>query len=132
MGDEPRRAKSALAAVMGDHRLLHRVQRAVWGFHAFDCPNGFALKLWHEQDTGIQSARAVGICHHDRTGPAVAFVAAFFGAGQLPVLAKPIQKCCRGRCVGSDISSVQKKSGAHGRNLPRYRSPLTLRGLDAT
>jgi hypothetical protein len=46
--------KPHCAAVMVDHRLLHRVQRAVGAGDAFDRAHRLAVQLRQEQDAGVQ------------------------------------------------------------------------------
>ncbi len=52
-GHKPGRAKSALAAVMFDHRLLHRVHVPQRRGQPLDGANGFPVQLWQKQNAGI-------------------------------------------------------------------------------
>ena len=76
-------AKAALAAVIVDHGLLHRMQAAIRCREPFDGGDGFAIDLGQEQDAAVQRAVALVVADHDGTGTAIAFVAAFLGAGQM-------------------------------------------------
>ena len=67
---------------MFDHRILNRVQGAVWSRNPLDRAHGLAVKLWQKENARIQRARTVFIGHHDAAGAAIAFVAPFLGAGQ--------------------------------------------------
>ena len=80
--DKPRGAKAALAAVEGDHRLLHRVQGTIGRADAFDGGDGFAMDLGQKQDATVNGAVPLCIADHDRARPAVTLVAAFFGASK--------------------------------------------------
>ena len=76
-------AKAALAAVIVDHGLLHRMQAAIRCREPFDGCDGFAIDLGQEQDAAVQGAVALVVADHDGTRAAIAFVAAFLGAGQM-------------------------------------------------
>jgi hypothetical protein len=97
--DEARRAEAALAAVMVDHRALHRMQRAIGAGQPLDGAHGLAVKLRQEQDAGIERARAPRVADHHRAGAAIALVAAFLGAGQAALLAQPVEQRARRRRV---------------------------------
>ena len=78
-----RRAKAALAAVIVDHGLLHGMQAAIRRGKPFDGGDGFAVDLGQEQDAAVQGAVTLIVADHNGTGAAIAFVAAFLGAGQM-------------------------------------------------
>jgi hypothetical protein len=123
------RAKAALAAVVVDHRLLHGVQCAVGRAEAFDGCDGFPVDLGQEQDAAVQGAVARLIADHHAAGTAVAFVAAFFGAGQVFGFAQPVKQGCRWRYAGQRHDfPVEEKSDVHRFVPPRYRSPSDARG----
>lgn len=119
---KPRCAKTALAAVMVDERLLYRMQGAIRGGEALDGGDMFARQLGQEQDAGIQRVVAAGIRDHDRASAAVAFVAAFFCAGELAFLAQPVEQGCGwGRVAQADSCAVEVERNIHsGRAPPRY------------
>ena len=95
---EARRAEAALRAVRLDHRLLHRMQRAVVALQALDGEHRLARDRRQEPDAGVDrlpgetSRRRRRLGQDDRAGAAVAFGAAFLGAGELPVLAQPLEQ----------------------------------------
>ena len=89
--DKARGAEPALRSVVIDHRLLHRVQRAIGAADTFDRTHRLALQLWQKKNAGVQRPRALLIGDHNGAGTAVAFIAAFLGAGQAARLAQPIQ-----------------------------------------
>ena len=94
--DEARRAEAALRAVAFDHRLLHRMQRAVRLAQVFDGVERFAVERGHELDARVDrlevdAARRVALADHDRACAAVAFGAAFLGAGAMRVFAQILQ-----------------------------------------
>ena len=93
---EARRAEAALRAVALDHRFLHRMQRAVRLTQVLDGEERFAVQRRHELDAGVDrlevdAARLVALADHDRARAAVAFGAAFLGAGAMRVLAQILQ-----------------------------------------
>ncbi len=90
--DEARRAKAALAAVMGDHGLLDGMHLALGAGDAFDGADGFAFELWQEKDAGIDRAGAGLVAQDDGTGAAIAFVAALFRAFQPACVAQPVEQ----------------------------------------
>ncbi len=96
---EAGRAEPALRAVLLDHRLLHGMQPA------------FAREIFHRDDLAAvglareQNARVDGLIdeplaphppQHDRAGAAVAFGAAFLGAGRAFAQAQIIEQRQRG------------------------------------
>ena len=117
---KPRRAKSALRAVIGDHCGLHRMGGAIGGSQPFDGADRFAVQLRQEQDAGVQRAGTLSVCHHHGAGTAIAFVAAFFGAGQGAFLAQPIQQGLRRRHIRkANRRSVQVKRYIRHVNIRR-------------
>ena len=77
-------AKSTLRAVVGDHGLLHRVQRAVWSGQPLDRAHGAALQLRQKQNAGIHRAgHAILLRHDNGAGTAIAFVTTLFGAAEI-------------------------------------------------
>jgi hypothetical protein len=98
--DKARRAKAALAAVVGDHRGLHRMWLAIGAHQPFDRAHSFAVQLRQEQDASVERAAALGICHHHATSPAIAFVAALFRAFQPCGFPQVIQQGMGGVCRG--------------------------------
>ncbi len=120
--DEAGGAKAALRSVMIHHCLLYRVKRAVRRCDPFDRAHSLAVQLRHEQDTGVERARAVLVGHHHGTGPAIAFVAAFLGAREALFLAQPVEQRGGVRSVGGDLASVQKKGRAHVVCPPPYQA----------
>lgn len=112
--DKARRAEPALRAVKINHRLLYRVQRAIRPGNPLDGAHRLGGQLRQQQDAGIQRPGPAMIADHHRAGPAIALVAALFGALQLAHLAQPVQKRYRGRCLGHCHGlSVQKKRDIH-------------------
>ena len=113
-GHKTRRAKTALAAVVGDHRLLHRVQLPVGAADTLDRAQRPPVQLRQQQDAGIDRLAGGGAAQHDGAGAAIALVAALFGAGQAPRLAQPIQRCHhRVDAAQLHALSVQKKGDIH-------------------
>ena len=132
--DKSRGAESALAAVMVNHRLLDRVERAIGASNAFDRPYGFAVELGQEQDAGVQRTCTSLIGDHHATGAAIALIAAFFGAGQAAGFAQPIQK---GLCwMGRDLNGFTIQAERHVYRCghldaqPRYQD-VKAGGVDA-
>jgi hypothetical protein len=112
--DEARRAEAALRAVVGDHRLLHRMQLASGPGDAFHRADRLAVELRQEQDAGVERAGARLVRDHHRAGAAVAFVAAFLRAGEAARLAQPVEEGGRGVGVRqADCLSVEKKRDLH-------------------
>ena len=163
---EARRAEAALRAVAVDHRLLHRVQRAgrMRVFRRCGVPAGalrlqildreqrLAVQCRQELDAGVDGAQlqpadgarlAIGrqLTDHHGAGTAIAFVAAFLGAGAARVLAQPVEHRARGvnaghlhdttameesngLCVGAHVSWVcSKKDAAVVCTIAAARSP---------
>ena len=122
--DKPRRAEPALAAVVVHHGRLHGVKRAVGGGDPFHGAHGLTLQLWQEQDAGVQGPRALCVRDHHAAGPAVAFVAAFLGAGQPAGVAQPVQQGLGRVALHLNGLSVQKKRNLHdiARRGTRYVS----------
>ena len=127
--DKAWRAKAALAAMMGDHRLLHRVKCAARAGDALDRSHRLAVKLRQEEDACVQRLRAILIRDHHGAGAAVALIAAFLGAGQPARFAQPVKQCpCRDLPFDANRRSVQQKRNCHPsvrRGLPGQGS---LRG----
>ena len=111
--DEPRRAETALRSVVIDHGLLDWMERAVWRADAFNGAHCFTVELRHEQDAGVERALGIPVCYNNGTSPAVAFIAAFFGACEAAFNPKPIQQSLRGRCVHLHGFPVEKKRHFH-------------------
>ena len=88
---EARCAEPALAAMPFNQRVLYRMQRSVRGCDAFYRPDGLAVDLGHEENAGIERFCARSVGHHDSAGAAVSFVAAFLGAFQALIFAKPVK-----------------------------------------
>lgn len=117
-------AKAALAAVVVDHCLLHRMQRAIGRAETFDGCNGFAIDLGQEQDAAVQGVVARLIADHHAACAAIAFVAPFFGSSQVFRFAQPVkQGCCGGYAGQRHDFPVQAKSDVHRFVPPRYRGP---------
>ncbi len=93
---EARRAEAALRRVRVDQRLLHRMQRAVRGRKPVDRQHAGAIELRQQHQAGIDrlvvQAIAVRPADHDGAGAAVAFGAAFLGAGQAGVEPQPVER----------------------------------------
>ena len=87
-------AKSALAAVMLDHGLLHRVQPPVRPLQILHRHHVTAIQRGQEPNTGIHRLIAQPgrrqTAHQHRAGAAIAFGTAFLGARQTPVDAQKI------------------------------------------
>ena len=93
--DEAGRAEAALGTVAFDHRLLHRMQGAVGLLQVFDREQRLAVERGGELDAGVDRLqRQLAILERaddDRAGAAVAFGAAFLGAGAVQILAQMLQ-----------------------------------------
>ncbi len=124
--DEARRAEAALGAVAIDHRLLHRVQRAVRRLQVLDGEDLAAVEGRHEADAGVDGlvpdAVAVQASDHDGAGAAVAFGAAFLGAGLAFGQAQPVEHRHR-RIDAPDflqlVAQQESHAIAHGCGSPR-------------
>ena len=120
-GHDAGRAEAALRAVMLDHRRLDRMQGAVGGREAFDRSHGLAVKLWQEEDAGVQGTRALAIGHDHRAGTAIAFVAAFLGSGQAAFLAQPVQQRPRRRYLVQRHGITVQQKRDHDNPAPPYQ-----------
>ena len=93
--DESRGAEPALRAVMVDHRLLHRMQRAVRLAEILDRNELFSVQRRDEQDAGVDRTVAqpvpVQLAQHDRARAAIAFRATLLGAGLAGLRAQPVE-----------------------------------------
>ncbi len=91
---DTRRAKTALRTVLTRHRLLHRMQHAVVG-KILDGDQFGAVQLAEQRDARIErlvNEAAVALAHdHDGAGAAIAFSAAFLGAGRSLLQTQPVQ-----------------------------------------
>ena len=91
---DARRAKAALRAMQTRHRLLHRMQHAVFG-EILDRDQFGAVELAEQRDARIDrlvSQAAIALAHDDDgAGAAIAFRAAFFGAGRSLLQTQPVQ-----------------------------------------
>ncbi len=102
------------------------------------------MELRQKQDAGVQRARAAFVSHHSRAGPAVAFVAALFGASQALRFAQPIKQGHGRRTIDVRRFSIQRERKVNvkscrvtrrskGRCAPsmrrRERAPLVCSGL---
>ena len=95
-----------------DHFLLHRMI-ATKSFYRAD---GFTVELWQKQNASVQWTMTIGIGNHDRTGPAVAFVAPFLGARQITTVPEPVKQ--RHTRIGERQLyglSIQKKRDFHAK-----------------
>src|SRR6185436_2200263 len=103
-------AEAALRAVARHHRLLHRMERAFSALQVLHREERLAVERRQELDAGVGAAQAQPaddvVARHaggreladdDRAGTAVAFVAAFLGAGAARVLAQPVEDGARRR-----------------------------------
>ena len=103
------RAEAALGAVATYQRLLHRVQApgAGEGGEVFDGEHGLAVEGGQEADAGIDGPQlqraADGLAERHGAGAAVAFAAAFLGAGGVHVFAQPVEQAAR-RCSAFDLT----------------------------
>ena len=84
-----------------DHLLLHGVQGAVGSSHVFHAEQGLAVERGQEADAGVdgfqrQAAGVIELAQHHGAGTAVAFGAAFLGAGAVRVFTQPLQYGARG------------------------------------
>ncbi|MNT22845.1 hypothetical protein D3C72_1582440 [compost metagenome] len=100
------------------HGLLHRVERTVRLTQVFHGDQGLAVERGQELDAGIDGleghvAAVLQLADHDGTGAAVAFSAAFLGAGAAHVLAQVLQHGAGHRGVGHflDLAAVEKADG---------------------
>ena len=100
---ESGRTEAALRTVALDQRLLHGVQRAILLRQVFDGEQGLAVQRGGELDAGIHGPHlqfaVFERSEHDGAGAAVAFGAAFLGAGAVQVLAQVLQDGLRRRDV---------------------------------
>ncbi len=92
-----RRAEAALRGVGIDQSLLHRMERAVRLRQTLDRDHRQGVDLRHQHETGIDGAvgHAPVILRqtdHHGAGAAIAFGAAFLGAGQMRVQPQIIQQ----------------------------------------
>jgi hypothetical protein len=79
-----------------DQRLLHRMQRAVRLAQVFNGKERAAIEGRQELDAGVDRLEAhrtacVAFAEDNRTGAAIAFRAAFLGAGAARVLAQVLE-----------------------------------------
>ena len=130
------RAKTALRAMTLGHGLLHRVQLAVGALQAFHRLDRLAIQRGHQLqatvDAGVSYRRAVGVELTDQhnAGAAVAFGAAFLGAGAVQMLAQVIKH--RGvevLAANFDDGAVEYKAHSiaglsHGGFWGAWRKPL--------
>ena len=110
-----RGAKAALAAVMFDHRRLHRMQPAIGAAQMLDRDDMAAMARGKEADAGVHRLIAqpavMQASDQHRAGAAVALGAAFLGAGQAAVQAQEVQQRIAGAdLVQADRGVVQKKA----------------------
>jgi hypothetical protein len=80
-----------LAAVVVDHRLLHRVQGAVGPAMPSTVRTALPSSCGRNRMQAF-SARAPSVGDHHGAGAAIALVAAFLGAGQPARLAQPVEQ----------------------------------------
>jgi hypothetical protein len=113
--DETGRAKTALAAVMIDHRLLHRVQPAVAPGKMLDRDHMAAIDRGQKPDAGIDRAiaEALGPKPPDQhgAGPAIALGAALLGAGEALIEAQEIEQgLVRSNLGQRDVAPVENET----------------------
>ncbi len=90
---EARGAEAALAAVMGDHRLLHRMQSARRGRTApRRCGPRVPCSCGSNRMQAFSAFAPCGIGDHHRAGAAIALVAALLGALQPASLAQEVEQ----------------------------------------
>jgi len=93
---EARGAEAALRSVALDHGFLGRVERAVLGGQVFHGPQRPAVHRMGQLDAAVHrpvvQATVALLAQHDRAGAAVAFPAAFLGAGGAQVLAQHLEQ----------------------------------------
>ncbi len=113
--DESRRAEAALRTVQVDHRLLHRMQRSIFG-KVVDGDELLAVDLAHQQDAGIHGfideTPVTQTAEGHRAGATVSFVAALLGAARLLLKPEIVENACawaarsRARPAGRGEGSV--------------------------
>ena len=124
---ETGRAEAALGRVGIDHRLLHRMERAVRCGQTFDREDGAIVDLRKHHEAGIHRPklqRSVNLAaKHDGAGTAVALGAPFLRSGETRAGAKPVQHChARRRVVRAAGLAVQQElHRCHGRCSLRRR-----------
>ena len=120
--DDAGRAEAALRAVVARHRRLHRMQDAVIG-EVLDRDQLGAIHLADQRDAGIDrlvDQAAVALAHqNDGAGAAVAFRAAFFGAGGALLEAQPVEHGgARGKPVERDPAATSDELQKFSRHRP--------------
>jgi hypothetical protein len=121
---EARRAEAALRAVVLDHRLLDRVERAVRALEVLDGQELAAVQRRHEADAGIDRAVAqpavFGLGDDDAARPAIALGTALLGAPPEGVAPEPFEHGER-RVDGLERDRLvpQKEAHAAAHQLPR-------------
>ncbi|MNM87658.1 hypothetical protein D3C81_998470 [compost metagenome] len=115
---EAGRAEPALGAMALHHGLLHRVERTVRLTQVFHGDQGLAVERGQELDAGIDRlefdvAAVLQLADDDGTGAAVAFGAAFLGAGAAGVFTQVLQHGAGNGGVGYflDLAAVEKADG---------------------
>ena len=121
---ETRRAEAALGGVGIDHRLLHRMERAVRCSQAFDREDGSIVDLRQHHQAGIhrlKPQRSVDLAaKDDRAGAAIAFGASFLRSGETCAGPQPVQHrhARRSAVLAAWLAVQQKLHRCHGRRLP--------------
>ena len=113
--DKARRAETALAAVMFDHRRLNRMQPAVAAAQMLDGDDVAAMARGEKADAGVDrlvmQMAVMQPAHQNRAGAAIALGAALLGAGQAQVQSQKVQKRVARAGLGqADLGIVQKKA----------------------
>ena len=91
------------------------MEGSAFGAETFDGGDVFAVQLGQKEDAGIEGKGAVRVGDHDGAGAAIAFVAAFFCAGEVSLFTQPVEEGCCGIWLRqSDGGAVEHKRDLHG------------------
>ena len=134
---EARRAEAALRAVAVDHRLLHRMQRPSRLRRSSTVKSALPSQRRHELDAGVDRLRSSTLPAvaslassptHDGAGAAVAFGAAFLGAGAARVLAQPVEHGAGAGASRSTSTMAPRWKKRIGSVMSRYSRMFCVRG----
>jgi hypothetical protein len=128
--DEPGRAEAALRAMAVGKRPLHWMRGAIFALQVLHRHDAAPLQHWQQQDAGIDGAVMHGavaqLSDHDGAGAAIAFRAAFLGAGQPLGLTQIVEEGRGGRNIPQRLKpsiEEERNAVAHHRESTSVASP---------
>ena len=112
---ETRGAEPALATMVSDHCVLHRMQGAVGRAQTFNSCDVFAVQLRKKEDASVERMVTCVIGDHHSASTAIALVAPLFCTCEVALFGEPVEEGgCRVWLRQTDGGAVEHKRDLHG------------------